>query len=99
MDIEFDDRQQISLIETDSADKTGFSEAIIKACRRKLNFIRNAPDERSLREWKSLHYKKYEEDMIGGKSIRLNDQWRLIFVIDNDSNPPKITIKSIKDYH
>jgi len=99
VDIEFGDRQQISLIETDRANETGFSEAIIKACRKRLNFLRNAPDERLLRAWKSLHYEKYEEVVPGGKSIRLNDQWRLVFLLDNDCKPPKLTILSIEDYH
>jgi len=40
-----------------------------------------------------------EGDRKGQRSIKLNKQFRLIFEIDNESRPPKVTILSIEDYH
>lgn len=99
MDVEFRDKK-LALIETDrAAADTGFSIALIESARDKLNYIRQAPDERSLRNWKSLHYEKLEGDRKGQRSIKLNKQFRLIFEIDNECRPPKVTMLSIEDYH
>jgi toxin HigB-1 len=99
MDVEFRDKK-LALIETDrAAADTGFSIALIESARDKLNYIRQAADERSLRNWKSLHYEKLEGDRKGQRSIKLNKQFRLIFEIDNESRPPKVTALSIEDYH
>jgi proteic killer suppression protein len=58
-----------------------------------------APDERTLRNWKSLRYKKLEGDRKGQRSIRINDQWRIVFTLDESVQPPTIAILAIEDYH
>ncbi len=98
MEIEFQDKR-LALIETDRATELKFALSIINSCQRKLEIIRAAPDEQTLRNWKSLHYKKLEGKRKNERSIRLNDQWRLIFLIDLNCNPPKINILEIADYH
>jgi proteic killer suppression protein len=55
--------------------------------------------KRALRNWKSLRYEKLKGDRIGQRSIRLNDQYRMVFVLDEGSTPPTVTISSIEDYH
>lgn len=91
--------QSLSLIETDDAAKTGLPISVINSCRRKLIAIRAAPDERTLRNWKSLHYEKLSGDRSGQRSIRLNDRWRLVFRLQDGVQPPRITILEIVDYH
>ncbi len=98
MDIEFKD-QKLALIETDQAAKTRLPVAVIAACRSKLAVLRAAPDERTLRNWKSLHYEKLEGDREGQRSIRINKKWRLVFTIQTEPATTKITILSIEDYH
>jgi proteic killer suppression protein len=99
VDVEFADKV-LEWIETDqAAAKTKLPIAVIAACRKKLSFIRDAPDERTLRNWKSLRYEKLQGEREGQSSIRLNDQWRLVFKIDNTSSPPKMTVLSVEDYH
>jgi toxin HigB-1 len=91
MEIEFRDKV-LALVETDRAPDTRLSVALITSLRNKLRFMRNAPDERSIRNWKSLHYEKMEGDE---RSIRLNDQFRLIFAIHTESQPNRITVLRI----
>jgi proteic killer suppression protein len=98
VDVEFEDKR-LELIETDRAAQTKLPFAVINSARKKLSFIRDAPDEATLRKWKSLHYEQLKREREGQKSIRLNDQWRLIFRIDSSRNPPKMTILAIEDYH
>lgn len=98
MDIEFAD-STIELIETDQGGRTGLPVPVIKSARRKLVAMRAAPDERALRNWKSLHYEKLNGDRDGQRSVRLNDKYRMVFVLDNNAEPQKATILSVEDYH
>lgn len=98
MDVVFAD-EKLSLIETERAGETQLSVALIKSARRKLTVLRAAPDDRTLREWKSLHYEKLKGGRAGQRSVRLNDQFRLIFTVNNETSPPTVTILGIEDYH
>ncbi|HUC48704.1 MAG TPA: type II toxin-antitoxin system RelE/ParE family toxin [Xanthobacteraceae bacterium] len=99
MDVLFAD-PVLALIETDEAGKTKLPVAVIKSARRKLTVLRAAPDDRALRNWKSLHYEKLKGDREGLRSIRLNDQFRMVFVLDEKAQPQATaTIIGIEDYH
>lgn len=91
--------QRLALIETDRAAETKLPISVINSYRKKHVLLKSAPDERTLRNWKSLHYEQLQGDRKGLKSIRLNDQWRLVFELDNNSNPPTMLVHSIEDYH
>jgi len=94
MDIEYADKK-LALVETDDAHKTRLPISVIESMRNKLRFLRSAPDERSLRNWRSLHYEKLEGVE---RSIRLNDQFRLVFSIDTQCTPNKINILRVWDH-
>ena len=89
----------LALIETERAGETRLPVAIIKSARRKLTVLRAAPDDRSLRKWKSLHYEKLKGRRDGERSIRLNDKYRIVFMMDEEKTPPIVTVLSIEDYH
>ncbi len=98
MEIEFAD-ESLALIETDDAGKTKLPIAVIRSARKKLVMLRAAPDDRTLRNWKGLRYEKLKGDRDGQRSIRLNDQFRLVFLLDDEADPKKITILAVEDYH
>lgn len=98
MEIEFADAD-LALIETDDAAKTKLPIAVIKSARRKLTLLRAAPDDRSLRNWKSLHYEKLKGDREGQRSIRVNNSYRIVFLLDSEIEPQIATILSVEDYH
>jgi proteic killer suppression protein len=89
----------LSLIETGDAGATRLPVGVIKAARRKLTVLRAATDDRSLRNWKSLHYEKLKGNREGQRSIRINDQYRMIFLLDEEAEPQTVTILAIEDYH
>jgi proteic killer suppression protein len=97
MDVSFRD-QAMSRLETDPTFTGGHSAAIVKAYRNRMNFIRQAPDERDLYAWKSLHFEKLQ-GREPQHSIRLNDQWRLIIEFEGAAPNKKIVIVGIEDYH
>lgn len=92
-----DDR--LALIETDQAAQTKLPVAVIQSARRKLTVIRAATDERTLRNWKSLHYEKLQGNRDDQRSIRLNDQWRLVFRLNDQCLPQRVTVIAVEDYH
>lgn len=96
MKIEFAD-ERLALIRTDRAHELGLPIGVIKSCQNKLRFIEAAPDERTLRNWKSLEYKKLEGSEE--RQIRLNDQYRMRFTLDTTCTPPLVTITKIGDPH
>ena len=98
MDVEFED-SRLALIETTRAAESRLPVGVIQSARRKLTAIRAAPDERTLRNWKSLHYEKLKGTRDDQRSIRLNSQWRLVFRLDTTCAPNKVTVISIEDYH
>ena len=89
----------MALIETEDAAQTRLPVPVIKSTRRKLTLIRAAPDDRSLRNWKSLHYEKLKGDRDGYRSIRVNEKYRIVFTLDERTQPPTVTIVAIEDYH
>ena len=96
MKIEFADKR-LALIQTDEAHKLGLPVAVVKSCRDKLHIIANASTELTLRNWRSLNYKKLEGS--DKRQIRLNDQYRMRFTLDTTTSPPTVTVTFIGDPH
>lgn len=96
--IEFKDAK-LALIRTERAIETKLPISVIKSCRNKLLVIEAAPDERVLRNWKSLEYKKLSGDREGQRQIRLNKQYRIIFILDESQSPPVVQILEVDDIH
>lgn len=98
MNVEFADKS-LAQIETENAAQTGLPIAVIRSARKKIVILRAATDDRTLRNWKSLHYEKLKGDREGQRSIRVNDKYRIVFTLDDDASPQKATILAIEDYH
>lgn len=98
MEVKFED-PALERLEADPNFTNGLDAALVKAFRKRLQFIRAAPDERTFYAMKSLHYEKLQGDRIGQRSMRLNDQWRLIVRIEHDDAGKLVLIVSIVDYH
>lgn len=86
-------------LESDPSQTAGFSPAIVKAFRNRLNFIRNCLDERDLYAWKSLRLKALQGARSHQHSVRLNDQWRLVIEFEGEAPNKTAIIVSIEDYH
>jgi plasmid maintenance system killer protein len=96
MKIEFADAR-LALIRTAQAHKLGLPIGVIKACQKKLLVIESATTELTLRNWKSLEYKRLEGSEE--RQIRINDQYRMKFTLDATTSPPTITVTFIGDPH
>jgi proteic killer suppression protein len=86
-------------LETEATYTAGFAPEIVKAFRKRIQYIHSAPDEQSLRSWRSLHLEKLKGKRAHQWSIRLNDQWRLILEFRQDETGKYVAVVSIEDYH
>jgi proteic killer suppression protein len=87
----------LGLVETAAAGETRLPASVIKAARRKLTVLRAATDDRSIRNWKSLHHETLQDD--SRRYVRLNEKYRMVFDLNERSEPPTTTIIAIEDCH
>ncbi len=97
MDVRFTDKD-LETLENDERATAGFSQAIVKAFRRRMQMIRAAPDERDFYAMKSLHFEKYQAHP-SQYSMRLNDQYRLFLEFESQSGAKTVVIVGIRDPH
>jgi len=98
MEVSFGDAN-LDRLEIDARFDGGYSQAIVKAFRKRMQQIRAADDERPFYASKSLHFEKLKGSRNHQHSMRLNDQWRLILEIRGDGKEKLIHVVGIEDYH
>jgi proteic killer suppression protein len=98
MNVTFADKD-IDRLETDPKFAMGLAQPIVKAFRRRMQQIRAALDERDFYANKGMHYEQLKGPRLGQRSIRLNDQMRLIITIQGGGADATIIVVSIEDYH
>lgn len=98
MELRFRDKTHQKL-EIDAAFSGGFPSEIVKAYRSRVNFIRQAQDERDLYSMKSFRFEKLKGSRSNQRSIRLNDQWRLILEFEGVAPSKTALIVGIEDYY
>ena len=98
MDIIFED-DDLDRLEWDAKFTAKLSPALVKAYRKKIQALRAAHDERDLYSQRSNNYEEIQSRK-GHYSIRLNDQYRLVFRYQRESRKLKtVVIEGIEDYH
>lgn len=98
LEVVFRDKNLHSLA-TDKNARSGFSQAIEKKFRLRIQQIVTAVDERDLYKLPSLHFEKLKGERSHQHSLRLNDQWRLIVELEGEPPNKRIVIVGIEDYH
>ncbi|MFM7022857.1 MAG: type II toxin-antitoxin system RelE/ParE family toxin [Flavobacteriales bacterium] len=76
---------------------------LVKQYIKTIKFLEQAAKIEQLLHLKGLHYEKLIDDRVGQSAVRINAQYRLIFIEKfDDSIPPKVVLLSIEeitDYH
>jgi len=98
MNVEFR-TNELERLATDLKFNAGFAGGVIKAYRKRLQAIRAANDERDLRNVRSNRFEKLEGARSHQHSVRINEQWRLVFEIRRGESGKIIFIYDIEDYH
>lgn len=98
MNVRFSDRD-LERVFLDPAYSGHWAEDIVKSFRKRIQFIQQALDERDFYGMKSLHYEKLQGKRSRQRSMRLNDQLRLLMHMKTEDDIRTIVIDSIEDYH
>lgn len=98
MEVRFKD-DSLDRLETDESYDGGLSQALVKAFRKRMQFIRSAHDERDFYVMKSLHFEKLKGKRSHQHSMRLNDQFRLIIEFETKGTDKTVVVVEIEDYH
>lgn len=84
--------------------KPRYGRHIVKAFLKVMGELRRVPNTRFLINKKSFHFEALKHDRQGYYSIRINDQYRLIFKIIKTTVEVRIILEnieiySLEDYH
>jgi len=91
--------RRLERLEIDSSYDAGFGRPIVRGFRKVMGWIREADDKRDLYMLRSLHYEKLLGARRHQRSLRLNDQYRLIVEIEEMQGTRAIVVVAIEDYH
>jgi proteic killer suppression protein len=69
---------------------------VVRAYRKRMNFILAAKDERDLYLFGAQEFKKLQGARLRQRSMRLNDRWRLIMVLDKSGPQTRAIIEGIE---
>jgi proteic killer suppression protein len=98
MEVRFEDHA-LGRLETSGEGQGAWPAGVVKAFRRRMQFIRAMPDERDLRAIKANHYEKMQGNREGQHSVRLNNQFRLFFRFEESDGRKILVILEIADPH
>lgn len=97
MEVDFED-DDLDRLETDPRFTNRLSSDLVRAFRKVMQYIRAASDERDFYEMKALHFEKLE-GREGERSMRLNNQYRLVVRLEGEAPNKRVVIVEIDDYH
>jgi proteic killer suppression protein len=98
MKVSFSD-DDLARVETDPDFSGGYAPAVVKAFRKVMGFIRSAADERDFYQMRSLRFEKLSGQRRHERSMRVNDQYRLIVELEGDGQAKTVRVITIEDYH
>ena len=98
MDVAFED-PQLERLERDKASDSRYPPGIGKIFRKRMQLIRDAPDERDFYALRSLNFEKLKGNRSDQYSMRLNDQWRLTMSFQGKAPNKTVVVAGIEDYH
>jgi toxin HigB-1 len=93
------DNKTLQRIDEEPDYNGGFDRALVRAFRKRMQFIRAAANETDFYQIKSLHFEKLKGKRSHQHSMRLNDQFRLILEIEKDDHGNTVVVIDIEDYH
>ncbi len=98
MVVEFHD-SDLEKLAFDPAYTAKWSPILTRSFRKRINQIKQAPNRQVLYAFKALRLEKLKGKMKNKHSIRINDQFRLIFQFVKQGGEEKVVIFKIEDYH
>lgn len=98
MEVEFG-TTELERLATDPEYTGRYPPEVVRAYRRRVQYLDAASNDLALRQLRSLHFEKLKGERAEQRSIRLNDQWRLILTLRTEREQRIARLLSIEDYH
>ena len=98
MNVRHDDKE-LGALESDPEHRSVLDQSLVRQFRKVMNLVRSVQHEGELYQWKGLRFEKLGGDRDHQRSMRLNDQWRLIVEIEKGDPGNICVVKGIEDYH
>ena len=78
-----------------------YPEGVVSAFFEVMAIIESATDERDLYAFKSLRFERLQgkRRKLGHRSIRLNDQYRLVLIVERDQDGKYLLIVSLEKHY
>lgn len=97
--VTFEEKYLEELFENGSCSdkKHRFQPQIVKLYQRRVETLSSVPRPETLYQFNSLHFEALIGDKAGKYSVRVNNQYRVEFTLNTDSEQPLITICNITD--
>lgn len=99
MYVTFEEKYLQDLYERGTTDdkRHRFQPDIVKRYKRCIDLIKKVPDTISLAKYNSLNYEILKGDKQGVSSIRVNNKYRVEFIVRETCEEPVITVCNILD--
>jgi len=100
LEFRFSNKKLLAMYEKETGSQK-LPRSVERAFFKVMAIVESMPDERELYHIKSLRYEKLkgERGKRGERSLRLTDQWRLIFTVEEDNSGKFLNFREIVDYH
>lgn len=99
MIIEFDNDALVAYYEGTNRGKLPFQGSVIKQFQKVVNYMIAAPSFNELKKVNSLRIHPLKKELTGKYAARVNDQYRLIFRLNETGTVEIITLEDLTDYH
>ena len=99
MDVRFTKQQLEDWFTGNFTGKQPFNSEVLKQYRKVVNQLAAAPNLVTLRTIKGLNLHELKRDLAGKYAVRVNKQYRVVFVWTKESALEIIEIEDLTDYH
>ncbi len=98
MDVQFR-TAVLARLEKDPSARPDLPPGIARKYAMRLTAIRAAPDVRDFYALKSLHFEKLKGNRSHQRSMRLNEQWRIVLELRESAQGTVVFVHDVEDYH
>lgn len=99
MIVEFDNNELVTYYEGTHRGKLPFQSSVVRQFQKVVNYMVAAPNFNELKKINSLRIHPLKKELSGKYAARINDQYRLIFRLNEEEMVEILTLEDLTDYH